>query len=129
VAGQFVRESFGSSIQHLALTTDDIFQTASRLARYGFRVLEIPANYYGDLAARLGLDDGLIARLRVANILYDRDEQGEFFQLYGQTSFDGFFLEIVERKGGYRGYGAANAPFRIAAQRRALGPTVGVRIG
>jgi 4-hydroxyphenylpyruvate dioxygenase len=29
------------------------------------------------------------------------------------------FIEIVERRGGYAGYGAPNAPFRIAAQRRA----------
>ncbi|OTP71942.1 hypothetical protein PAMC26510_22545 [Caballeronia sordidicola] len=26
-----------------------------------------------------------------------------------------FFLEIVERRGGYEGYGAANAPVRLAA--------------
>ena len=61
-------------------------------------------------------------RLRARNILYDRDEHGEFFQLYSQTYGEGFFFEIVERRGGYRGYGAANAPFRIAAQKRTLRP-------
>jgi 4-hydroxyphenylpyruvate dioxygenase len=27
-----------------------------------------------------------------------------------------FFLEVVQRKGGYDGYGAVNAPVRLAAQ-------------
>ena len=30
---------------------------------------------------------------------------------------DGFFFEIVQRRG-YKGYGAANAPVRLAAQAR-----------
>ena len=29
------------------------------------------------------------------------------------------FLEVLERRGGYDGYGAANSPVMIAAQRRA----------
>ena len=45
---------------------------------------------------------------------------GEYFQLYSRTYGDGFFFEIVERRNGYRGYGAPNAPFRIAAQQRAI---------
>jgi 4-hydroxyphenylpyruvate dioxygenase len=32
------------------------------------------------------------------------------------------FFEIVERRGNYQGYGAPNAPFRIAAQKRLLRP-------
>lgn len=58
--------------------------------------------------------------LRRANILYDRDENGEYFQLYSPNYGDGFFFEIVERRGGYAGYGAPNAPFRIPAQKRML---------
>jgi 4-hydroxyphenylpyruvate dioxygenase len=50
------------------------------------------------------------------NILYDEDEHGAYFQLYGQILFDGFFFEIVQRKGRYAGYGARNAPIRLAAQ-------------
>ncbi|CAN7220459.1 hypothetical protein LJR231_000708 [Phyllobacterium sp. LjRoot231] len=34
---------------------------------------------------------------------------------------EGFFFEIVERKG-YKGYGAPNAIFRIAAQKRYTSP-------
>jgi 4-hydroxyphenylpyruvate dioxygenase len=83
-------------------------------------VLRIPDNYYADLDARLALDPELLTALREHSILYDRDEHGEYFQLYSPNYGEGFFFEIVERRGGYRGYGAANAQFRIAAQKRAL---------
>ena len=120
LAGRFFSGSFGSSVQHLAFRTNDIFTTAETLARIGFEALMIPRNYYGDLEARFGLAPELSARLRSLSILYDRDEQGEYFQLYSRTYGDGFFFEIVERRNGYRGYGAPNAPFRIAAQQRAI---------
>ncbi|HWU64090.1 MAG TPA: bifunctional sugar phosphate isomerase/epimerase/4-hydroxyphenylpyruvate dioxygenase family protein [Ensifer sp.] len=124
-AGKFLAESFGTSIQHIALATDDIFATAARLNEIGFQALPISRNYYDDLEARFGLDPDFSDALRVASILYDRDENGEYFQIYSRTFGEGFFFEIVERRGGYAGYGAMNAPFRIAAQRR-LGRPAGM---
>ncbi|MGJ7042487.1 4-hydroxyphenylpyruvate dioxygenase [Shinella sp. BE166] len=121
VAGRFISETFGSGIQHLAFTTDNIFATADALAANGFVALDISQNYYDDLEARFGLDPALTERLQARNILYDRDEHGEYFQLYSPTYGEGLFFEIVERRG-YRGYGAANAIFRIAALRRHLRP-------
>jgi 4-hydroxyphenylpyruvate dioxygenase len=122
LAGHFMAESFGSTIQHLAFATADIFATAERMRALGFQPLEISPNYYEDLEARLGLDPEVTERLRAGNILYDRDEAGEYFQFYSTNYGEGFFFEIVERRGGYKGYGAVNAPFRIAAQKRALRP-------
>jgi 4-hydroxyphenylpyruvate dioxygenase len=120
IAGRFVKETFGSSVQHLAFASSDVFASAARMREIGFEPLRIQANYYDDLAARFGLSDALVSRLRSLDILYDRDEYGEYFQFYSQTIDEGFFFEIVERRGGYRGYGAPNAPFRIAAQKLAL---------
>ena len=122
MAGHFLAESYGSSVQHVALATHDIFATARALNANGFAALAIPVNYYDDLEARFALDPDFTERLRAANILYDRDDHGEFLQLYSRTYGEGFFFEIVERRGGYRGYGAANAQFRIAAQKRAFRP-------
>ncbi|WP_436643049.1 bifunctional sugar phosphate isomerase/epimerase/4-hydroxyphenylpyruvate dioxygenase family protein [Microbaculum sp. FT89] len=121
LAGRFIAESFGSSVQHLAFATRDIFKTAAALKDRGFQALAISPNYYDDLQARFGLAPDLTERLRAANILYDRDDRGEYFQLYSPNYGEGFFFEIVERRDGYKGYGAANAPFRIAAQKRMLG--------
>ncbi len=122
LAGHFIAESFGSSVQHLAFACDDIFATAERMSAHGFRPLEISRNYYDDLEARFGLDPAFADRLRAAFILYDRDDAGEYFQLYGRNFGEGFFFEIVERRGAYKGYGAPNAQFRIAAQKRSIRP-------
>ncbi|TCU20292.1 bifunctional sugar phosphate isomerase/epimerase/4-hydroxyphenylpyruvate dioxygenase family protein [Rhizobium sullae] len=121
LAGHFIAETFGSGIQHLAFKTEDIFATAAALAANGFVSLAISPNYYDDLEARFGLDAEFAERLKANNILYDRDEHGEYFQLYSPTYGEGLFFEIVERRG-YRGYGAANAIFRIAALRKHLRP-------
>ena len=122
LAGRFIQDSFGASVQHIALTSDDIFASAAELARRGFPVLRIGANYYADIEARFGLDPALLDRMRAANVMYDEDAGGQFFQLYGQAQAGGLFLEIIQRTGAYQGYGAPNAPFRIAAQKRALRP-------
>jgi len=122
LAGHFLSESFGSSVQHLAFATDDIFAAADALKANGFVSLVISPNYYDDLDARFGLESDFLSRLTERNILYDRDEHGEYFQLYSPNYGEGFFFEIVERRGGYKGYGAANAQFRIAAQKRHMRP-------
>lgn len=122
LAGRFVEDTFGASVQHIAFATDDIFATAAELARRGFPLLQIGDNYYDDVAARFGLEAALVARLRAARVLYDEDAGGQFFQLYSAPRSDGFFFEIVQRQGNYQGYGAPNAPFRIAAQKRSTRP-------
>ncbi len=121
LAGHFIAEKFGSGIQHLAFSTDDIFATAERLRAKGFKPLPISPNYYDDVEARFGLEPELTERLKAENILYDRDGEGEYFQLYSGTYGEGFFFEVVERRS-YRGYGAPNAIFRIAALKKQMRP-------
>ena len=55
--------------------------------------------------------------LLASDVLYDRDETGEYLQAYTESFAEGLFFEIVERRG-YLGFGAVNAPIRIAAQTR-----------
>ncbi|MGR3379159.1 bifunctional sugar phosphate isomerase/epimerase/4-hydroxyphenylpyruvate dioxygenase family protein [Salipiger abyssi] len=118
LAGRFLAENFGASVQHIALTTEDIFATAEALGRQGFEPLPIPQNYYDDLAARFDLSADFLARLQAANVLYDQENGAEFFQLYSRVFAGGMFFEIVQRGPGYTGFGGPNAPFRIAAQKR-----------
>lgn len=122
-AARFIAETLSSGIPHLAFATEDIFATEAALRGNGFHALEISPNYYDHLEARLGLDPEFTDRLKAANVLYDRDESGECFQLYSPTDDQGFFFEVVQRRG-YKGYGAANAIFRIAALRRYMRPAV-----
>lgn len=116
LAGTFLSNGVGAGVQHIALASDDIFETSALLEASSFRRLKIPENYFDDLSVRFELKDEVLADLRRGNILYDQDEKGEYFQLYGIALWSGFFFEVVERKGSYGGYGARNAPIRLAAQ-------------
>ena len=115
-AGAFLAQGFGAGVQHLAFLSDDIFETSNLLAAAGFDRLIMPANYYDDLRVRFDLPRETITKLQEGNILYDRDGLGEYFQIYSVPIWGGFFFELVARKGGYQGYGARNAPIRLAAQ-------------
>jgi len=127
LAGHFIAESFGSAVQHIAFATDDIFATVAAMKANGFTPLAISPNYYDDIEVRFALEPELLDRLRAENILYDRDADGEYFQLYSPNYGEGFFFEIVQRRR-YAGYGAPNAPFRIAAQKRGIRPKDRVEI-
>lgn len=109
----------GAGVNQVAFATGDIFKAVRALRKAGLELLRIPENYYDDLAARLGLDEAFVESLRDHGVLYDRDAKGgEFFHVYTRTFHDRFFFEIVQRRGGYDQYGAANAPVRMAAQSR-----------
>lgn len=121
-AGSFLAGHFSAGVQHIAFLSDDIFETAERLRETGFRSLRISDNYYDDLALTFDIAPEMVENMKAANILYDREGKGEYFQIYSEPIFGGFFFEIVERRGGYAGYGARNAPIRLAAQRRHFTP-------
>lgn len=127
LAGSFVADRMGAGVQHIALLTDDIMETAQRLEQSGFPSLPIPPSYYAETQALFGLSDTLTDQLRQHCLLYDEDEKGAYFQLYSQPIFNGFFFEIVQRKSGYNGYGARNASVRLAAQAGVLSATIGLR--
>ena len=116
-SSRFLDEYFGSGVQHIAFATDDIFATAARLKANGVELLPIPENYYDDLEARVDVDAARLKQLKDNNVLYDKDDKGECFQLYTTSFKDLFFLEIVQRHS-YKGFGAINAPIRLNAQSR-----------
>ncbi|MGW2718655.1 bifunctional sugar phosphate isomerase/epimerase/4-hydroxyphenylpyruvate dioxygenase family protein [Streptomyces sp. NPDC001492] len=104
--------------QHIALATDDVVAAVRRFREAGGLLLPMPANYYDDLAARFEFAEGELETYRELGILYDRDRYGEFRHCYTRTVGRVFF-ELVQRDGGYQGYGAQNAPVRLAAQHAA----------
>lgn len=122
LAGSFLTDNFGGAVQHVALRTDDIFDTARKMVSLGFQPLPMTGNYYKDLQARFSLDPDTLRDMQILNILYDEDAKGAFFQFYSRPFAGGLFFEIVQRVNGYDGYGGPNAPFRIAAQKRLLRP-------
>ncbi|MCO7633542.1 bifunctional sugar phosphate isomerase/epimerase/4-hydroxyphenylpyruvate dioxygenase family protein [Pseudomonas guariconensis] len=110
----------GSGVHHIAFACEDIFREVARAKEAGVPLLEIPLNYYDDLAARFDFDDEFLSELAYYNVLYDRDAQGgELFHVYTEPFEGRFFFEILQRKGGYAGYGAANVAVRLAALAKA----------
>ncbi|WP_426234960.1 3-dehydroshikimate dehydratase QuiC [Pseudomonas sp. TWP3-2] len=110
----------GSGVHHIAFDCDDIFAEVSRAKEAGVPLLDIPLNYYDDLAARFDFDDEFLSELAYYNVLYDRDAQGgELFHVYTEAFEGRFFFEIIQRKHGYAGYGAANVAVRLAAMAKA----------
>jgi 4-hydroxyphenylpyruvate dioxygenase len=119
LSSRFLTDYFGSGVQHIAFATDDIVATVKRLRANGVELLAMPENYYDDLEARTDLSPERLDILRQHDILYDKDEAGEYLQAYTRSFQDLFFFEIVERRA-YRGFGAVNASIRLAAQARQL---------
>ena len=106
----------GSGVHHIAFDCADIFAEVSRAKEAGVPLLDIPLNYYDDLAARFDFDDEFLSELAYYNVLYDRDAQGgELFHVYTEPFEGRFFFEVIQRKNGYVGYGAANVAVRLAA--------------
>jgi 4-hydroxyphenylpyruvate dioxygenase len=114
-----IEELGGRSVHHIGIGCRDIVETVSRLARAGAEFVPISPNYYDDLVARVDLDPRLVERMRELGIVYDRSAAGEYFHVYGKSFADRFFFEIVQRVGAYDGYGALNAPARMASQAQA----------
>ena len=104
--------------QHVAFATDDLLAVARAARAAGAPLLAVPENYYDDLDARLAPPPGLLAAMRELGVLYDRDAEGEFLHFYTEVLGSRVFFEVVQRIGGYAGYGEANAPVRMAAHRR-----------
>jgi 4-hydroxyphenylpyruvate dioxygenase len=128
MSSRFLSEFFGAGVQHIAFTCDDIFKTVSAMRAAGATFLTISDNYYADLDSRYELAPELLGAMKQNGILYDRDEDGEFFQVYTHAFEERFFFEIVERRG-YKGFGAPNAGIRLAAQTREARPRTMPRIG
>ncbi len=116
-SNRFINEFFGAGVQHIAFAADDIFAAVERMRAAGVGLLPIPENYYDDLEARFDLDPETAANLRAFGVLYDEDASGRYFQVYTQVIAERFFFEVVSRDG-YAGFGAPNAPIRLASQAR-----------
>lgn len=103
--------------QHIAFASDDVVATARAWRAADAPLLAVPANYHDDLAARLDVDPELLAAMRECGLFYDEDAQGSYLHLVTEVLGSRVFFEVVQRIGGYDGYGWVNAPVRMAAHR------------
>ena len=99
----------GPGVQHIAMATDNIVDTVSRLQNQGIEFLRVPHTYYQDLIKRAGKIDEPIAALEELGILVDRDDEGYMLQIFTKPVEDRptLFFEIIQRKGS-RSFGKGN---------------------
>jgi 4-hydroxyphenylpyruvate dioxygenase len=99
----------GPGVQHIALRTDDIVTTVSRLRDRGVRFMRVPDTYYDEAHQRMAGVDLPWPDLERLHILVDHDHDGVLLQIFTETVTDRptVFFEIIERRGA-RGFGEGN---------------------
>jgi 4-hydroxyphenylpyruvate dioxygenase len=104
----------GPGVQHIAVATDDIISTVSKLKARGVEFLSTPPEaYYKAVPGRLEefshelRED--IEKLKSLGIMIDADEEGYLLQIFTKPVEDRptLFFEIIQRMGA-RGFGAGN---------------------
>jgi 4-hydroxyphenylpyruvate dioxygenase len=107
---EFIRDYKGEGIQHLALATDNIFETVDKLAAKGIRFQDTPDTYYDMIDERLPGHGESIEEMRKRKILIDGSpETGEglLLQIFTENMVGPIFFEIIQRKGN-EGFGEGN---------------------
>ncbi|MCX6183588.1 MAG: 4-hydroxyphenylpyruvate dioxygenase [Flavobacterium sp.] len=104
----------GSGVQHIAVATDDIISTVTKLRARGVEFLSAPPKaYYEDIPNRLGTHMEMmkedISVLQSLAIMIDADEDGYLLQIFTKPVEDRptLFYEIIQRMGA-KGFGAGN---------------------
>lgn len=117
----------GAGVQHIAVATDNIIETVSRLRANGVDFLYVPDTYYDDLTERVGHIEENLEDIKRLNILVDRDEDGYLLQLFTKPVQDRptVFFEIIQRCGA-KSFGKGNfkALFEAIEREQALRGTL-----
>ncbi len=91
----------GSGVQHIAVATDNIIETVTKLTERGVEFLTVPEIYYDTVLDRVGKIDEDLAPLKKLGVLIDRDDEGYLLQIFTKPVLDRptLFFEIIQRKG------------------------------
>ena len=107
---EFLHVYRGEGIQHLALGTDDIYDTVQRMRARGMRFQDTVDTYFDGIDARVPGHGEDVQRLRENRILIDgapTQGQGLLLQIFTENVVGPIFFEIIQRKGN-EGFGEGN---------------------
>jgi 4-hydroxyphenylpyruvate dioxygenase len=120
---EYIEFYHGPGVQHIAMATDDIIESVSKLTSQGVQFLRVPSAYYEELTGRVGKIDEPIDELSKLGILVDRDDEGYMLQIFTKPVEDRptLFYEVIQRKGS-RSFGKGNfkALFEAIEREQAL---------
>jgi 4-hydroxyphenylpyruvate dioxygenase len=105
---EYLREYRGEGIQHIALSTPDIYATVDRLRERGVVFQDTPDTYYDGVDARVGGHQETLSELQRRRILIDGSaKDGILLQIFTANVIGPIFFEIIQRKGN-EGFGEGN---------------------
>ena len=107
---EYLRDYNGEGIQHIALTTPDIYKTIEALRQTGLVFQDTPETYYELVDERVPGHGEDLERLKKNRILVDGDPEkgdGVLLQIFTTTNIGPIFFEIIQRKGN-EGFGEGN---------------------
>lgn len=106
---EFIREYKGEGIQHIALTTEDIYETVRTLRSRGMDFMPTPDTYYNKVDTRVPGHGEDLDALRELRVLIDGapEKDGILLQIFTKTVIGPVFFEIIQRKGN-EGFGEGN---------------------
>lgn len=107
---EYLRDYNGEGIQHIALRTNNLYETVSTLQYEGIEFQDTPDTYYEMLDERLPEHGEPLDQLREMRILVDGGEAqggGYLLQIFTKNSIGPIFFEYIQRKGN-KGFGEGN---------------------
>lgn len=107
---EFLRSFNGEGIQHIALTSNDIYRTVQVTRKHGMKFMDTPDTYYELINKRLPNHGEEIEKLYQDKILIDGvtvPSRKILLQIFTQNLFGPVFFEIIQRKGD-DGFGEGN---------------------
>jgi len=105
---EYLREYRGEGIQHIALSTRNIYGTVDRLRASGIVFQDTSDSYYEGVPARVPGHQESLEELRRRRILIDGSaKDGILLQIFTANVIGPIFFEIIQRKGN-EGFGEGN---------------------
>lgn len=98
---EFLHDFNGEGIQHIALGTDDIYQSVKELREHGIAFLDTPDTYYELIEKRLPNHGEPLEAMKQLRILIDGTTAGTkklLLQIFTQNMLGPVFFEIIQRK-------------------------------
>ena len=107
---EYLEQYNGEGIQHIALFTEDIYETVEKMRAAGIEFLDTPDTYFEVIDQRIPNHGEDVARLQKNRILIDADPETKsrkLLQIFTQNAIGPIFFEIIQRKGN-EGFGEGN---------------------
>ena len=97
----------GEGIQHIAMGSDNLYETVDQLRTNGVRLLDTIDTYSSPVAQRIPGHGESVEELQKRKILIDGKKDAILLQIFSENQLGPIFFEFIQRKGD-DGFGNGN---------------------